>query len=413
MDPVWGIPLSYTWGSLLVWNGAAATCGAWNRLYPDSAAENLHLLMVDYLFGRNNWGVSFLASTRLPNSVSKIYNQIYWLTDVFPQGAITLGPGDRATHSDMEQYFGKPPSSVLDSFQTSEAVFYDWEKDFMLCETVISSQSYGIWMLALGSDPARQASPDSSNPALPSQSDIDSTRTLSLAQDSWYLYSDSEEGGKSVASWSDEKSQLAQLEPKVGSEYPYAGIGFMIPTKDRNMSAYDGIILHGLFDKESSFRFEVGMPSIVDFDYHGTDILGKGDSSIMIKFKDLSQAGFGLPVPFNSSSISIVNITYSNTQKPVTVRIDSVSLFRNKNHVASKKHRHPTAMNVKTWSRDKLQLQWFGKQSTTLRLYNGLGRMIWKMNVSPNEIAIIPSFKGMNILTNERGVVLDRWVTVR
>ncbi|MFP4165439.1 MAG: glycoside hydrolase family 9 protein, partial [Chitinispirillaceae bacterium] len=54
MDPVWGIPLDYTWASLLCWSAVGAAAGAWNRLHPSAEAYDLHLKMVDLLFGRNN-----------------------------------------------------------------------------------------------------------------------------------------------------------------------------------------------------------------------------------------------------------------------------------------------------------------------------------------------------------------------
>ncbi len=407
MDPVWGIPLEYTWGSLLCWNGAGAAAGSWNRIVPDEKALKLHLLMVDYLFGRNNWGVCFLANTRVPNSVQNIYSQIYSLSGAFPYGAVALGPGDKDSHDEMLQYFGTPPANVFDAFQTEKAVFYDWKKDFMTSETVTMSQAYAIWLLSLAGSFSSQAPADSSLPLKTSPEDVfDSSWTLSLSTVSWYLYADDEEGGNSKASWKDVSTTTALLEPEEGYEYPYAGFGFMMPSQNRNLTSFDGMILHGQFEQGMAFRVDLCMNDIADYDYHGKNIIGKPENTYSILFSEMSQQGFGAHFDFDASSISKVNINYYNTLKSASARIDSITFFSlEKSSINFKIKR---TIIRKNWKWNGRNLLWNGPGVANLRLVNALGRTVWQGRLMPGEGATVPAIKGFQFLVNSKGELLER-----
>ncbi|MCL2101564.1 MAG: hypothetical protein FWH22_07625, partial [Fibromonadales bacterium] len=93
----------------------------------------------------------------LPHGIRNIYNGIYRLTGVFPVGALSEGPGDRATHNKMQTHFGVPEFTPLEEFNTSAAVFYDSADDFMIQESTIGGQGDFLLMLALAS--AKNLSP--------------------------------------------------------------------------------------------------------------------------------------------------------------------------------------------------------------------------------------------------------------
>ena len=81
--------------------------------------------VIDYTFGKNNWGVSFLASKQLPNSVQNIYSQTYYLQpELFPTGAIAEGPGDLEGHLENVKWFDLSKESYdLEIFNTQKVVF--------------------------------------------------------------------------------------------------------------------------------------------------------------------------------------------------------------------------------------------------------------------------------------------------
>ncbi len=414
MDPIWGIPLDYTWASLLCWNGAGAAAGAWNRLHPDPAALDLHLKMVDLLFGRNNWGVCFVASNRVPNSVRNIYSQIYSLTDVFPHGAVALGPGDRETHTEMEKYFGTPPSSSLDLFQTGAAVFYDWEKDFMTCETVTMSQSYAIWLMSLAGNMSVQAPADSSLPDTSgSEVAVDSLWTFPMDRITWYLYSDADAEGNSTAEWKTSQSKTAVLVPREGVKYPYAGLGYEFPSAFSNLDAFDGFEVHGLLENEMTFRIDLAISGISDYDYHGKTVLGKGESSsFRIQFSELAQQGFGNAIDFDPSEASQLNITYYNTLKPAEVRIDSITFFSSESSTPVRKTFGKVMSKKRCWRRTGLRFRWEGEIPTSLRLCNIKGQTIWNGSADPGEEVVLPRYKGFQFLMGD-GKLIDMWTVTK
>ncbi len=141
----WNLPGdSYYWAVLHRWvaMGAAARAGGHRVAFQG---------VLDYVFGRNPWGVSFLFSPDLPNTLRNLYSQIYPLTGEFPVGALSEGPGDKTTHDEMLQYFDPVPDDTLAKFNTAVAVFSDNGDDFMLQEATIGGQGDVIWLLALAS----------------------------------------------------------------------------------------------------------------------------------------------------------------------------------------------------------------------------------------------------------------------
>jgi len=149
MDNVWNVTGGYSWGSLHRWIGMANAYERASRLDGKSFTAPF-LGVLDYVFGRNNWGIAMIASPNLPYSVRHIYNGIYRLTKAFPVGALSEGPGDKETHIKMRQWFSIPKNShSFDKFNTSAGVFYDNADDFMVQESTIGGQGDLILMLAL------------------------------------------------------------------------------------------------------------------------------------------------------------------------------------------------------------------------------------------------------------------------
>ncbi|MDX2187864.1 MAG: glycoside hydrolase family 9 protein [Opitutaceae bacterium] len=144
----WGIPGRYVWASLHRWIGAAnaSAIEARSRRVPQ---DTLHQNVLAYVLGRNNWGVSFLMSETVPNSVRNLYSPMYGLLGVFPEGALSEGPGDRQTHASLERYFGTDPGAWTHAFNTSAAVFFDSSRDFMCQEATMGGQADALLLLAL------------------------------------------------------------------------------------------------------------------------------------------------------------------------------------------------------------------------------------------------------------------------
>ena len=164
-DNIWDLPGGYIWGSLHRWIGMANAHLRAKRLDKARELTAPFLGVLDYAFGRNNWGIAMLASADLPYSIRNIYNGIYRLTEKFPVGALSEGPGDAETHIKMRQYFSVPANNPFDKFNTSAGVFYDNASDFMIQESTVAGQGDFILMLALAS--AKNLNPPADSGTVP------------------------------------------------------------------------------------------------------------------------------------------------------------------------------------------------------------------------------------------------------
>jgi endoglucanase len=149
-ENIWNLPGEYMWGSLHRWIGKANVHLRAQRLQGKELSQTF-LGVLDYVFGRNNWGIAMLASNDLPYSIRNVYNGIYRLTKAFPTGALSEGPGDKATHLEMRKYFAIPKNNSFEKFNTEVGVFYDNADDFMIQESTIGGQGDLLLMLALAS----------------------------------------------------------------------------------------------------------------------------------------------------------------------------------------------------------------------------------------------------------------------
>jgi len=336
---VWKRPTAYTWGSLHRWIGAAnaaglaAKYGQTANLGTDSSeARTLLEAMVDYMFGKNNWGVGMIASPDLPNSMQKLYSQVYSLLDEFPKGAVSEGPGEKSMHDDMMQYFSIPDDDPMHKFNTDAAVWFDSDKDFMIQEATTVGQGEAIFMLALALPQGIQAEPDSGSTFVKEQAfDISDSLMLDLENDlNWYLYDDrNETGGASVASdlsvASD--STTMNLHAIAGDldGYQYAGVN--VSFRGRDIEEYKGLRIRMNLPQGASLRINFPQRGITNYDYHGKTIVGRGLHTYRIDFADLSQELFGAAVAFDPSQVTAFDLLNEVAGSELNLKVVQVELI--------------------------------------------------------------------------------------
>ena len=76
---IWGIPMKPGWAPLI---GSAVVASYSGLRFLKQQDQNIDLLWnnIDYFFGRNNWGVSFVAEPSLLRPTENVYSQVYQLT---------------------------------------------------------------------------------------------------------------------------------------------------------------------------------------------------------------------------------------------------------------------------------------------------------------------------------------------
>ncbi len=99
----------------------------------DKQYEKVAMNMLDYVYGCNNWGLSFVAVPTIASSVKGCYSQIYMLqANLFPEGAVVVGPLDAKTHDEESQwcYFDQKAMPSY-KFNTKKVKFFDHSDDYM------------------------------------------------------------------------------------------------------------------------------------------------------------------------------------------------------------------------------------------------------------------------------------------
>jgi endoglucanase len=148
---LWGVPFAYDWGSLYCYMAIGAAALEYEFKTGDTKFRSLGTNMLDYLMGRNNWGVFFIGAKEVPQSIKHVYSATYTLqARLFPEGAIAEGPCDAKKYETMEKFLGFDPTvEPTFKFNTAGCAFYDNKKDFLSMETCLYGVVDGIFMLAL------------------------------------------------------------------------------------------------------------------------------------------------------------------------------------------------------------------------------------------------------------------------
>lgn len=376
---IWGYNHPFTWGTLHRWVGNASTTARIAKLnkVTNPSARMPMLLMTDLVFGRNPWGVSFLFSNDLANSLKNIYGQIYPLLDEFPVGALSEGPGDALTHKDMEQWITVNPNDPMIPFNTSVGVFYDNSNDFMTQEATIGGQADIILLLTLASDTNFVANPDSGlGGSKPSTPEPAIKKSLVASALTWYSYTDKDEGGTSTTSlltFSGPTIQIslnAVANPKLG--YQYAGINTSLSTANRPTNM-EGMYLIMNIPEGQSLRVNLQQSSITDYDHYGKTLVGKGQGKYLIDFSTLKQAGHGAVKPFDVNLVNGIDLINEAAGVNLTISVDSLVFYSTK---SSPINSHKVHQNYDAQS--PINIQQNTNTVTFAHAYYSLGKLeIW------------------------------------
>lgn len=144
---IYGRAHDVTWGTLssmlIVANNSLIydqnnKLNKFNRIYNNT---------YNYVYGLNNWGISFVADSSFKNSFKNSYSAIFKLQpEINHIGEVSPGPGDRTSHESLGFSYGK---RWEDEFNTSTTVYYDEGNDYMTAETTITLMADMIYFLAL------------------------------------------------------------------------------------------------------------------------------------------------------------------------------------------------------------------------------------------------------------------------
>lgn len=336
--PLWGLPFAPTWGPLLGWPIAGAEALRQARVLGDTTGVAMARDILDYALGRNNWGVSFVMSRHIPKSVRNICGPLYRLSDEFPEGAVSEGPGSRAIHNTLVQYFSIPVDAPEIPFNTSSVVFFDHASDFQTMETTISQQGTFLYFL---SEAARGAGDTVVGIRPPPVLDPGEAylaglvaRPVPLAELNWQVYDDQSEQGVSTIDpiSTGDSTGAAVFRIAIGEvlEYGYAGLYQTFNARAKALPWKDavGVRLHYDLDPGRTVRFQVRSSLVKDYDEFGTAIPGKGATTRTVLFKDLAQQGYGAAVgAFTPGTATAIEFIANTVADSVRLHVRKVELL--------------------------------------------------------------------------------------
>lgn len=145
---LWNLPHTTTWGTMHSYVGIANAIAEYQLATKDNSYEDLFIDVVDYALGKNNWGLSFLASQKMPYTANKNYTTIYKLQDLFPIGEMSAGP---TTTVLMEGEGFTGTNSDEKAFNTSASTFFNDDDNYVTMESIITGQSEALYLFTLAS----------------------------------------------------------------------------------------------------------------------------------------------------------------------------------------------------------------------------------------------------------------------
>lgn len=177
---IWGTAQIPDWGNLANSLYIAGTAAEDLVRYGDSYYKKLAFDNIDYLLGRNPWGISFVLSPGLSKIPTEWHSQIYRLQpEKTPIGMIVNGPS-KPKYINADTDIVISPTAWEHQFNTTDMVdgqdeginFFDNWKNYTGTEPTIFGQATGIYAIAALSKLERQGlalrSNDGTQPAMKS-----------------------------------------------------------------------------------------------------------------------------------------------------------------------------------------------------------------------------------------------------
>jgi endoglucanase len=151
---VWKIPHESVWGSLYSQISVASQAMQYQNLTKTNTYSEIGFNVIDYVMGRNPWGLGFVATKDFASTITSSYAVIYRLQpSKFPYGEIAEGPATASDYADNSPYFDPAhnPSLWHSQFNTNAFTFFEQPGDYISMETIISGLGDGLYFLTLAS----------------------------------------------------------------------------------------------------------------------------------------------------------------------------------------------------------------------------------------------------------------------
>jgi endoglucanase len=220
----WKIPHESVWASLYSQMSVASNAIQCQNLTKNNTYSAIGFDVMDYVMGRNAWGLGFVATKDFPNTITSSFAVIYRLQpNKFPYGEIAEGPATASNYADNIQYFNPPhnPNLWHSQFNTSFLTFFEQPGDYISMETTIGGLADGLYFLTLASKNFCETplgilkdTEKKSEVSIYAMSNSDQTILTinNLESGSIFDLNVYDTNGKSVATFENQKNQTIRLE---------------------------------------------------------------------------------------------------------------------------------------------------------------------------------------------------------
>ncbi len=141
---LFGTILDYGWGSNNTILGIALQSILLKKISSNFEYDSLIIYQRDYIFGRNQWGVSFISNIGF-EFAKNFHSQLAYLNNSFLPGAVAAGPVSKNSFSKYKiEIEGK---DRFNKFQTTEAVYFDDRMDYVTNEPTITANATALFVI--------------------------------------------------------------------------------------------------------------------------------------------------------------------------------------------------------------------------------------------------------------------------
>jgi hypothetical protein len=135
---------SFSWGTTHTFLGIALQSMFWRNLTGSGRYDSLAMAQIDYVFGNNPWGVSFVENFGTIFT-KHFHSQVAYFNNGYLPGAIAAGPVPQEV---LKNYKINRESSLFAEFNSDEVKYYDDRMDYLTNEPTIVTNATAILLFS-------------------------------------------------------------------------------------------------------------------------------------------------------------------------------------------------------------------------------------------------------------------------
>ncbi len=135
----------YPWGTTTTLFGVAAQALLYRKITGQTLADNIPIFQVDYILGKNPWGISFI--TGIGNKYARnLHSQVAYLRKIDLPGGIAAGP---VNNEILKGYEITRTNLSGSEFNTDTVSYFDDRNDYITNEPAIITNATAVFALTL------------------------------------------------------------------------------------------------------------------------------------------------------------------------------------------------------------------------------------------------------------------------